>query len=71
MMPAMGGVEVLRRMQREGLFACTKAIMLTALSEEQNVVVAFKLGASDFVAKPFSPDELVLRTSRLLYAPAA
>lgn len=71
MMPTLGGLEVLRVMRNEGRFSCTKAIMLTALNQEQIAVEAFKLGASDFIAKPFSPDELVLRIGRLLGARAA
>jgi DNA-binding response OmpR family regulator len=71
MMPTLGGLEVLRVMRNEGRFDLTKAIMLTALNQEQIAVEAFKLGASDFIAKPFSPDELLLRIGRLLGARAA
>lgn len=71
MMPSMGGIEVLRHMLREGRFVRTKAIMLTTLSDEQTAVSALTLGASDFVAKPFSPEELVLRVRRLANARAA
>ncbi len=71
MMPALGGLEVLRAMRSEGRFDHTKAIMLTALNQEHVVIEAFKLGASDFIAKPFSPDELMLRIGRLLGARAA
>ncbi|OQW59963.1 MAG: hypothetical protein A4S17_11100 [Proteobacteria bacterium HN_bin10] len=71
MMPGMSGVEVLRRLQREGRSHQSKVIMLTALSEERHVVAAFKLGAADFIAKPFSPDELVARVSRLISAHVA
>lgn len=71
LMPSMGGLEVLRRLRMEGRLNHCKVIMLTTMSEEQNVVTAFKLGASDFVAKPFSPDELALRIGRLLAMRAA
>lgn len=71
LMPAMGGLEVLRRLRMEGRLDQCKVIVLTTMSEEQNVLTAFKLGASDFVAKPFSPDELALRIGRLLALRAA
>ncbi len=68
LMPVMGGVEVLRRMRSEGRLATTKVIMLTTLKDERHVVTAFELGAADFVAKPFSPDELILRIKRFALA---
>lgn len=70
MMPTLGGLEVLRVMRNEARFDTTKAIMLTALNQEHVAIEAFKLGASDFIAKPFSPDELLLRIGRLLGARA-
>ena len=65
MMPVMGGAEVLRRLQIDGRPAGMKIIMLTTLSMERHVVSVLKLGAADFLAKPFSPDELVARIERL------
>ncbi len=70
MMPVMGGAEVLRRLRVEGRLASTKVIVLTTLHEERHAVSAFQLGAADFVAKPFSPAELVSRVARLISARA-
>ena len=70
MMPVMGGAEVLRRLRAEGRLGATKVVMLTTLSDERQAVSAFQLGAADFVAKPFSPSELVSRVARLASAHA-
>lgn len=71
MMPVMGGVEVLHRLRADPQLCGIKVIMLTTLHGEQHVLKAFELGASDFVAKPFSADELVSRIARLVNARAA
>lgn len=65
MMPVMGGAEVLRRLSLDGRPAGMKVLMLTTLSTERHVVSMLRLGAADFLAKPFSPDELIARLLRL------
>jgi DNA-binding response OmpR family regulator len=64
MMPGIGGLEVCRRLRRErpGL----PIIMLTALGEEADRVAGLEVGADDYVTKPFSPRELVLRIRSVL-----
>jgi DNA-binding response OmpR family regulator len=64
MLPGMDGLEVCRRL-REG-DADLPVIMLTALGEEADRVVGLSLGADDYVTKPFSPRELVLRVQSVL-----
>lgn len=71
MMPVMGGAEVLRRLNAAGRLSALKVIVLTALSQEEHVVAALQLGAADFLAKPFSPEELVARVARFSPARAA
>jgi DNA-binding response OmpR family regulator len=63
MLPGIDGLEVCRRMRavRE-----TPIIMLTALSAESDRVVGLERGADDYVTKPFSPRELVLRVRSVL-----
>ena len=65
MMPVMSGYEVLRRLHAEGHARQSKIIMLTTSKSEDRVVAALQLGASDFLTKPFSPNELVARIARL------
>lgn len=65
LMPVMDGFEVLRRLKGGGL-SDAPVIMLTALKREQDIVGALKLGAADYLVKPFIPDELGHRVRRLL-----
>ncbi len=63
MMPGMDGLEVCRRLR---LSSTVPVIMLTALGSEQDRVVGLEHGADDYVTKPFSPRELVLRVDSVL-----
>ena len=66
MMPVHDGLEVLRRIRANERFASTPVIMLTARRGEADVVGALELGADDYLVKPFLPEELLVRLSRLL-----
>lgn len=66
LMPIMDGFEVLRRLGADKATKSTPVIMLTALKREGDIVGALKLGAADYLIKPFIPDELVARIGRLL-----
>ncbi len=63
MLPGIDGLEVCRRLRRRGPIP---VIMLTALGEENERVVGLEVGADDYVSKPFSPRELVLRVGSVL-----
>ncbi|MCW2784550.1 MAG: two-component system response regulator [Marmoricola sp.] len=63
MMPGIDGLEVCRRLRAIGN---VPVIMLTALGSETDRVVGLESGADDYVTKPFSPRELVLRVDALL-----
>jgi DNA-binding response OmpR family regulator len=64
MLPGIDGLEVCRRLQQTG--AAVPVIMLTALGDEADRVLGLQLGADDYVTKPFSPRELVLRVQSVL-----
>jgi two-component system phosphate regulon response regulator PhoB len=66
MLPDLSGEEVCRRVRGDPALSGLPVIMLTAKSEEVDRVVGFELGADDYVTKPFSPRELVLRVKALL-----
>jgi len=64
MLPGVDGLEVCRRMRQSS--ADLPIIMLTAMGEEIDRIVGLQLGADDYVTKPFSPRELVLRVQSVL-----
>lgn len=66
MMPETSGYELLRRLRRDERTAQVPVIMLTARGEEGSRVQGLDGGADDYVAKPFSPRELVARINALL-----
>jgi DNA-binding response OmpR family regulator len=61
MMPGLSGWEIAKTVQRN-----VPIIFLTALSEENDKINGFKLGADDYISKPFSPRELVARVHAIL-----
>jgi phosphate regulon transcriptional regulator PhoB len=66
MLPEMNGLEVCRRLRGDPSTAAIPIIMLTAKADEVDRVVGLELGADDYVAKPFSPKELVARVRAVL-----
>ncbi|CAL9395697.1 response regulator transcription factor [Streptomyces cellulosae] len=63
MLPGMDGLEVCRRMRGQGP---VPVIMLTARGDEDDRILGLEVGADDYVTKPFSPRELVLRVGSVL-----
>ncbi|MFN2745544.1 response regulator transcription factor [Bacillus sp. z60-18] len=63
MMPGTDGIEVCRQVRDK---KATPIIMLTAKGEEANRVQGFEVGTDDYIVKPFSPREVVLRVKALL-----
>ncbi len=61
MLPDMDGFEVCRSLKRDERFKAIPLVMLTARGEELDRVVGLELGAEDYIVKPFSPRELILR----------
>lgn len=66
MLPDLSGLEVCRQLRREPRTQDVPVLMLTARGEELDRVVGFETGADDYVSKPFSVRELVLRVRALL-----
>jgi two-component system phosphate regulon response regulator PhoB len=66
MLPDMSGIEVCRAMKDDAGTRAIPIIMLTARGEEIDRVVGFELGADDYVTKPFSVRELMLRIRAVL-----
>ena len=66
MLPKMNGFEVCKELRQNPKYASIPVIMLTARGEEVDRVVGFEIGADDYLVKPFSPRELVLRIQAIL-----
>ncbi len=66
MLPDMAGTEVCKRLKSGAETAHIPVIMVTAKGEEVDRVVGFELGADDYVVKPFSVRELILRARAIL-----
>jgi two-component system, OmpR family, alkaline phosphatase synthesis response regulator PhoP len=66
MLPHVDGLEVCRLLRANDATAGIPIIMLTARAEESERIVGLELGADDYLAKPFSPNELVARVRALL-----
>jgi DNA-binding response OmpR family regulator len=66
MLPGMSGLEVCRALRADPSTTALPIIMVTARAEETDRIVGLDLGADDYLAKPFSPNELVARIRALL-----
>lgn len=66
MLPSMEGTEVCKILKSGDATRHIPIIMLTAKGEEVDRVVGFELGADDYITKPFSPRELILRVKAVL-----
>src|SRR5690606_28633390 len=63
MMPFASGIEILSAIKTAG--KNIPVIMLSSMGQEDVILNAFDLGAADFIVKPFSPNELMLRVKRI------
>ena len=69
MMPVLDGHQVLRRLRADAATSTIPVIMLTARKLERDIVGALELGANDYLVKPFIPEELMSRLTRLMAVP--
>ena len=65
MMPYFSGIELINYVRKD-LSLRTPIIIISSAGNEENVLSAFELGANDFISKPFSPTELLVRLKREL-----
>lgn len=66
MMPRLTGIEVCARLREHEETAQTPIILLTAKAQEADIERGFAAGANDYIVKPFSPRELVVRVTAAL-----
>jgi two-component system phosphate regulon response regulator PhoB len=66
MLPGIDGLELTRLLKRDTATAHLPIVMLTARGEEVDRIVGLELGADDYISKPFSPREVVLRVKAVL-----
>jgi len=66
MMPGFSGLEVTKQLKQTPQTARIPVVMLTAKADEVDRIVGLELGADDYVTKPFSPREIVLRVQSVL-----
>lgn len=66
MLPEVDGLEVCKILRRDAATSAIPILMLTAKAEEIDRILGLELGADDYLTKPFSPRELVLRAKALL-----
>jgi CheY-like chemotaxis protein len=68
LMPGIDGLQVLKTIKAHSSYAAIPVVMLTALAQENVVLQGIKLGAKDYIRKPFHPNELVKRLAKHLTA---
>lgn len=66
MLPGMYGTEILKLLRQDENFRLIPVILLTARGQEDDKIEGFESGADDYITKPFSPKELLLRVQALL-----
>ena len=66
MLPGLSGYEILEEMRRQPQMEQVPVVVLTARKEESDRIKGLELGADDYLTKPFSPQELVLRIGAVL-----
>jgi len=71
MLPYVDGFSLITKIRTSSAWRDVPIVMLTSKSQEQSVVRALEAGASDYIVKPFRPEELVARVRRLVRGAAA
>ena len=66
MMPIMGGKELVMELKKNPATKSIPVVMLTSRTLEKEIVEGFSLGVEDYIKKPFSPQELIVRVKTVL-----
>ena len=66
LMPNLDGYELLGQLKSSAYFKDIPVIMLSGLEKSEERIKCFELGADDYIVKPFNPEELEVRVSRLI-----
>lgn len=66
MLPGMNGLDLCRELKRDRITHAIPILILTAKGDEVDKIVGFEMGADDYMSKPFSPRELILRVKAIL-----
>jgi two-component system phosphate regulon response regulator PhoB len=66
MMPVMGGKELVIELKKDPKTKSIPVVMLTSRTLEKEIVEGFSLGVEDYIKKPFSPQELLVRVKTVL-----
>ncbi len=66
MIPSPDGIRVLKILKEDGKLKSIPVIILSSLSLDENIIEGLEIGAEDYLTKPFSPEELLLRIERTL-----
>lgn len=61
MLPGISGIEMTRRLKNDSRFTALPIILLTARAEKNDRIRAFEVGVNDYITKPFSPRDLIIR----------
>lgn len=65
-MPNLDGYELLKQVRASGYFGNIPMIMLSGIESSQERVKCLRIGADDYIVKPFNPEELLLRINNLI-----
>ena len=66
MVPYLDGFQFLKKVKKIQVLKAIPVILLTSKAQEKDVIKGLELGAHDYLTKPFSPAELILRVNRIL-----
>jgi len=66
MLPGISGIEMTRRLKRDPRYNAVPILLLTAKAEKNDRICAFEAGVNDYITKPFSPRDLIIRINSAL-----